>query len=631
MPGTGAPGRERLIRDPIYGYIRVPFLVEPVLGHPFVQRLRRIGQTSLTNLVYPSLTHTRFEHSLGTMHLGRRACLAALTNAGAAQSKPLDALFGAIAADGIELRTYQQEEFIADAVAAAGLLHDVGHPPMSHILEDDFLDRLADLVTVDDLPFKWNRLEQVKGPFHEVAGEVLVDQLFADLKGRWHNAPGFPSLVKEIYHADPDQPTWAGALHSIIASEVDVDRLDYLMRDGQRAGTEFGAIDYQRLVDSYGLLVQGSTEFRIAAGTRARSAVETMLVQRMQSYRWILFHHRVVGGNLALTSALAVLKELQRSTDLAGTLFEGDDTRAWELFRRTALPMNYVAPKAGDLKEAVFAATEVRTHLDDQGDDELHALVRSSQTRIDDVALFHALEQAQLVSQAVLRSPGAAPKVVSLCEDFLLYCSSILQRSRQYWSAWKTVEEWASAAHEMWDSGALPDALEAMWRQLESEAEDAPPLVPVIARARAALDQRDGAVAKTNFIVDQLLVHPRYRQELETMLATQQTPLQHGRWRVAHAAFQPIRDDMPSILFRDDKRVATPLSSESPMVEALRQVDAARVRLAVFFFASHPPGAIDQRELAPGVLVGRIATTLPEFFRVTWAAHLRGLAEVASG
>lgn len=66
-------------------------------------------------------------------------------------------------------------------------------------------------------------------------------------------AERFLTLVQHIYEADPDTRTWAGALHSIVASEVDVDRLDYLMRDGQRAGTEFGAIDYQRLVDAFEL------------------------------------------------------------------------------------------------------------------------------------------------------------------------------------------------------------------------------------------------------------------------------------------------------------------------------------------------------------------------------------------
>jgi HD superfamily phosphohydrolase len=629
VPGaSSSPGRERLIRDPIYGYIQVPQLIEPVLGHPFVQRLRRIGQTSLTNLVYPSLTHTRFEHSLGTMHLGRRACLAALRNAAARDPGTLETLVAAITAEGIPVRANSRSEYIADAVGAAGLLHDVGHTPMSHILEDEFHERIDEMVTEDDLPHKWTSLAQVKGPFHEFAGEVLVDQLFEDLVGRFPE-PGFPELVKAIYHADPDQWTWSGALHSIVASEVDVDRLDYLMRDGQRAGTEFGAIDYQRLVDSYELIIPVPGEFRVAAGTRARSAVETMLVQRMQSYRWILFHHRVVGGNLALTSARSALRTLQRSQGGVGAI-GADGLEGWDLFRPTAVAYNFVAPKPPDLQRALQQATGADLDLSDVTLEAMTQLRRAAQSRIDDVALVHSLEQAQLVCEALVLSEGAAPELVEACSDFLLYCSCVLQRKKNYVSAWKTIEQWSSAAELMWEDESLPKALADMWEELDAKAKTTPGLAAVLAAARSALDERQerhGVVAATNFIVDQLFIHSEYRDQLETMLSTMSMPLNEGRWRVAHAAFRPIRDDTPSVLIRENDGKVTPLTSESPMVEALRQVDAARVRLGVFFFSSRDQGLVGQRDLWSELLIGRVAHVLPQFIKLCWSERLLGLAQ----
>src|SRR4051794_25647016 len=134
---------DRLIRDPIYGYIRVSVRLIPFLDHPAVQRLRRVHQTSLTQMVYPASTHSRFEHSLGTMHLARRAWLAAWSNASSATQQ---AFLDAMRADRFDLPAAEARDYVGDAIACVGLLHDLGHPPMSHVLEDDFHARLRDWV-----------------------------------------------------------------------------------------------------------------------------------------------------------------------------------------------------------------------------------------------------------------------------------------------------------------------------------------------------------------------------------------------------------------------------------------------------------------------------------------------------
>ena len=160
--------RPRVIADPVYHYISVPAPLEDVLAHPLVQRLRRVGQTALASLVYPSLTGMRFEHALGAMHLAVEAWRAAWSNSPGAH----DAFRDAFEADPATRPSDELDfdDFIEAAVACVALLHDIGHPPFSHALESligrhqqIFLGPITDdesLLTAES--------------FHEFAGSYLL-------------------------------------------------------------------------------------------------------------------------------------------------------------------------------------------------------------------------------------------------------------------------------------------------------------------------------------------------------------------------------------------------------------------------------------------------------------------------
>ena len=110
----------RNINDPVYGFIRIDDpLITRVLSHPYVQRLRRISQIGLSSLVYPGAVHNRFTHSVGAMHLMRRAV-------------------STLREKGFDITPEE-----ATAVKIAILLHDVGHAPFSHTLEGEFLDGIS--------------------------------------------------------------------------------------------------------------------------------------------------------------------------------------------------------------------------------------------------------------------------------------------------------------------------------------------------------------------------------------------------------------------------------------------------------------------------------------------------------
>jgi len=177
------------IKDSVHDHIEVEGVASDLLDTPPVQRLRRISQLGTVKLVYPSANHTRFEHSLGVYHLADRA---------------LDHL-------GIE---GQQ----AERVQAAALLHDIGHCPYSHNVEDV--------------------LYRHTGRYHDDVGELIesgpVAQVLTD-----HGLN--PDRIAAVISGE-------GQLGQIVAGELDVDRMDYLVRDAHHTGVPYGTIDHERLV-----------------------------------------------------------------------------------------------------------------------------------------------------------------------------------------------------------------------------------------------------------------------------------------------------------------------------------------------------------------------------------------------
>jgi HD superfamily phosphohydrolase len=177
------------IKDSVHDHIEVTGVAETLLDTPPVQRLRRISQLGTAGLVYPSANHTRFEHSLGVYHLADRA-LSHLSIAGTQ----------------------------AERVRAAALLHDIGHAPYSHNIEEV--------------------LHRYTGKYHDEVGDLL-------------NAGAVADGLAE-HGLDPDRiaalVAGEGELGQLVSGELDVDRMDYLVRDAHHTGVPYGTIDHERLV-----------------------------------------------------------------------------------------------------------------------------------------------------------------------------------------------------------------------------------------------------------------------------------------------------------------------------------------------------------------------------------------------
>jgi hypothetical protein len=252
-----------IIRDPLWNNIRLDALASELIDTPAFQRLRYVRQLGLAFLVYPGATHSRFEHALGTYHLARRT----LT------------LFE----EQDDYEAIGRDECMLTRVAA--LLHDIGHYPFSHALEEI-------------------------GALHheEVARPLIIDGEVADILRRELGSRA-PERIISLIRGENDT-----ALQGLISGSIDLDKLDYLRRDAFMCGVSYGEIDVDRLINALAIVRDPETnEPRVGMIEKGLSALESLLFAKYQMYRNVYWHH-------AVRSATAMYKRLVGDAIDAGTL-----------------------------------------------------------------------------------------------------------------------------------------------------------------------------------------------------------------------------------------------------------------------------------------------------------------------
>jgi HD superfamily phosphohydrolase len=245
--------RFEILRDPVWNNIRVDELTLKLVDTEVFQRLRYVRQLGWTYLVYPGATHSRFEHALGTHHLSRRT-LALLSEA----------------EDSTSIGETDQA-----IVRSAALLHDVGHYPFSHALEE------------------------IGALHHEdVARPLITEGSVASLLSS-HLGKDAPLRIFDLIRGRSENP-----LQGLISGSLDLDKIEYLKRDAFMCGVPYGEIDVDRLTNSL-VLVDDPETGRRALGVqeKALSALESLLFAKYQMYRNVYWHH-------AVRSATAMYKRL---------------------------------------------------------------------------------------------------------------------------------------------------------------------------------------------------------------------------------------------------------------------------------------------------------------------------------
>ncbi len=233
----------KVVKDPIHGYILLDDLALELIDTPEMQRLRRIRQLGLSNLVYPGANHTRFEHSLGTLHLA-------------------DQLLGQLGIAGKD----------RGEVRAAALLHDVGHGPFSHAMEGLII--------------------QHTGRSHDDVEKLISNSTIADVLDA-HSLD--PAHIAQLIKGET-------AYGQLINSELDVDRMDYLTRDAHYTGVAYGVIDYVRLIHEMEIQNQN-----LVVGEGGLQAVESLLVSRFLMHPTVYYHHVSRIGEAMLVHAVEAL------------------------------------------------------------------------------------------------------------------------------------------------------------------------------------------------------------------------------------------------------------------------------------------------------------------------------------
>ena len=246
--------KKKIINDPVYGFISIPTdLVYDLIEHRYFQRLRYIKQLGMTHLVYPGALHTRFHHALGAMHLM------------------------SLAIETLRYKGLQITQAEEEAVTVAILLHDIGHGPFSHALEQAIIE----------------------GVWHEDISVLLMNELNKQFGGRLAMAI---EIFNGTYHKN--------FLHQLVSSQLDMDRLDYLNRDSFFTGVSEGVISSDRIIKMLNVV-----DDHIVVEEKGIYSIEKFLIARRLMYWQVYLHKTVIAGEQLLCKILKRAKELALSKE----------------------------------------------------------------------------------------------------------------------------------------------------------------------------------------------------------------------------------------------------------------------------------------------------------------------------
>ncbi len=332
-----------VVQDSVHGIIPVNEAEYWLLQTSFLRRLHEVRQLGLSYLVFPSATHSRLEHSLGVMHLASRMAYR-VVEASRRSSKICSALFHACNDDAYSA-------FIQVA-RLTGLLHDVGHPPFSHMLEDSVEDLILsprDRGVEDEAILRG--LEEARrvvvesggfGKIHEVYTLHFIERLSELSEGSGYDEldilvrlalesvkPGSSGL-KDGDLEDLGVRVEACRLvnYMLSGSVVDIDRLDYLVRDAKYTGVVYGYIDIDRVLEGLDV-VEGEGGVTIIAPPKAYQPIEDVFDARFKMYKTVYYHHKLSSLQLALD--MAFTRIVGEWWSLQPGIYNGVIEGPWEL------------------------------------------------------------------------------------------------------------------------------------------------------------------------------------------------------------------------------------------------------------------------------------------------------------
>jgi len=253
--------KKKILNDPIYGFISIPDpLIFALIEHPWFQRLRRIQQLGLSNMVYPGAHHNRFHHAIGAMHL-------------------MNLTLENLESKGVFILEHEKQ-----GALIAILLHDIGHGPFSHALEHSI----------------------IKDIHHEEISLMVMEALNDEFKGALSTGI---SIFKNEY---PKK-----FLHQLVSSQLDMDRLDYLQRDSFYTGVSEGVVGSQRIIKMLDVVND-----QLVGEEKCVYSIVKFLVARRLMYWQVYLHKTVVSAEYLLINILKRAKEVWSSDLVLGNILD---------------------------------------------------------------------------------------------------------------------------------------------------------------------------------------------------------------------------------------------------------------------------------------------------------------------
>lgn len=263
------------VRDPVHGSIKVQDSEIEILEHPFFQRLRNIKQLGFSEFVFPGATHTRYLHSLGVMDIA---------------SKVFDGLF----------RDHDKTPELAklkETVRLGCLLHDIGHAPLSHTTEF-VMPSVKEL----HLPKSFIGNPQAQATHEDYTIKSIIDSSFTEaFAGVIEEFGVNPQNIAELIVGETTNPeyftlqgiNYFPLMHQLVSSEMDCDRMDYLLRDSYFCGVSYGKFDLDWIIDNLRIAIIKDQAF-LGISERAVATFDDFLLCRFHMFLMVYFHYKSV-------------------------------------------------------------------------------------------------------------------------------------------------------------------------------------------------------------------------------------------------------------------------------------------------------------------------------------------------
>ena len=357
--------KRKIINDPVFGFITIPTeTLYDIIQHPYLQRLTRIKQLGLSSFVYPGTQHTRFQHSLGAMYLMGEAIR---------QLRWVGATI-----------TAEEEE----AALAAILLHDIGHAPFSHVLENSL----------------------VSGITHEEISLLMMHEISHELNG---------CLPMAISIFDGSYPRYF--LHQLVSGQLDMDRLDYLRRDSFYAGVTEGSIGSAQIIRMLDLYKE-----RLVVQEKGVYSIEKFLLARRLMY-WQVYLHKT-----SIAAEQLLIHILSRAKELAMTGHQLFASPALQFFLNRHIT-----------KDAFYHSPEVLRHYASLDDSDVVSAIKVWMAYPDIVlsTLSNAFINRRLYKVSVLRQPLSPEEIQQLTVRYATHFGVNDKDASYFWAEEKVANE----------------------------------------------------------------------------------------------------------------------------------------------------------------------------------------------